>query len=30
MMATTKKTENGLEDLFLDGLKDIYYGEKKS
>jgi ferritin-like metal-binding protein YciE len=29
MMATTKKTEKGLEDLFLDGLKDIYYAEKK-
>jgi ferritin-like metal-binding protein YciE len=28
-MATTKKSEKGLEDLFLDGLKDIYYGEKK-
>lgn len=32
-MATTKKTTNasakGLEDLFLDGLKDIYYAEKK-
>ena len=28
-MAITKKTEKGLEDLFLDGLKDIYYAEKK-
>ena len=32
-MATTKKAANaepkGLEDLFLDGLKDIYYAEKK-
>ena len=31
-MATTKKAEpsgKGLEDLFLDGLKDIYYAEKK-
>lgn len=28
-MATIKKTEKGLEDLFLDGLKDIYYAEKK-
>jgi ferritin-like metal-binding protein YciE len=31
-MATTKKTEaatKGLEDLFLDGLKDLYYAEKK-
>lgn len=32
-MATTTKTTNasakGLEDLFLDGLKDIYYAEKK-
>lgn len=26
--ATTSKTK-GLEDLFLDGLKDIYYAEKK-
>jgi ferritin-like metal-binding protein YciE len=32
-MATTKKSSrastNGLEQLFLDGLKDIYYAEKK-
>ena len=30
-MATTKKqsTQKGLEDMFLDGLKDIYYAEKK-
>ncbi|TGQ63497.1 MAG: ferritin-like domain-containing protein [Mesorhizobium sp.] len=31
-MAATKKTTanaKGLEDLFLDGLKDIYYAEKK-
>jgi ferritin-like metal-binding protein YciE len=31
-MATTKKSgasAKGLEDLFLDGLKDIYYAEKK-
>ncbi|MBZ9811164.1 MULTISPECIES: ferritin-like domain-containing protein [unclassified Mesorhizobium] len=32
-MATTnrsaKVSANGLEDLFLDGLKDIYYAEKK-
>lgn len=32
-MATTRKTAQpaakGLEDLFLDGLKDIYYAEKK-
>ena len=31
-MATTRKTAppaKGLEDLFLDGLKDIYYAEKK-
>jgi len=32
-MATTRKAANaepkGLEDLFLDGLKDIYYAEKK-
>ncbi|GLS28423.1 Ferritin-like metal-binding protein YciE [Mesorhizobium albiziae] len=32
-MATTKKaakaSTKGLEDLFLDGLKDIYYAEKK-
>jgi ferritin-like metal-binding protein YciE len=31
-MATTKKIKaatKGLEDLFLDGLKDIYYAEKK-
>ena len=32
-MAATKKTSRtepkGLEDLFLDGLKDIYYAEKK-
>ncbi|ESY72128.1 ferritin-like domain-containing protein [Mesorhizobium sp. M1050] len=32
-MATTKKTtkaaRKGLEDLFLDGLKDLYYAEKK-
>ncbi|TGQ32506.1 MULTISPECIES: ferritin-like domain-containing protein [unclassified Mesorhizobium] len=32
-MATTKKAAKpatkGLEDLFLDGLKDIYYAEKK-
>jgi len=32
-MATTNKTAtastNGLADLFLDGLKDIYYAEKK-
>ncbi|AZO41476.1 MULTISPECIES: ferritin-like domain-containing protein [Mesorhizobium] len=31
-MATTKKASaktKGLEDLFLDGLKDIYYAEKK-
>lgn len=31
-MATSKKTSaanKGLEDLFLDGLKDIYYAEKK-
>ncbi|MHA6688733.1 YciE/YciF ferroxidase family protein [Mesorhizobium sp. A556] len=32
-MATTNKTAKastkGLEDLFLDGLKDIYYAEKK-
>ncbi|RVD57584.1 ferritin-like domain-containing protein [Mesorhizobium sp. M2D.F.Ca.ET.185.01.1.1] len=31
-MATSKKAaaaEKGLEDLFLDGLKDIYYAEKK-
>lgn len=32
-MATTKKSANtstnGLGDLFLDGLKDIYYAEKK-
>ncbi len=25
----TKTTTKGLEDLFLDGLKDIYYAEKK-
>ena len=31
-MAATKKasaSSKGLEDLFLDGLKDIYYAEKK-
>ena len=32
-MATTKKAKSastkGLEDLFLDGLKDIYYAEKQ-
>ncbi|MBA1144757.1 YciE/YciF ferroxidase family protein [Mesorhizobium neociceri] len=29
-MAATKKTSTkGLEDLFLDGLKDMYYAEKK-
>ncbi|MGN6304806.1 MAG: YciE/YciF ferroxidase family protein [Mesorhizobium sp.] len=31
-MATTKKSQaasKGLEDLFLDGIKDIYYAEKK-
>jgi len=28
-MAATKKAQKGLEDLFLDGLKDIYYAEKK-
>jgi ferritin-like metal-binding protein YciE len=31
-MATTKKASaktKGLEDLFLDGLKDLYYAEKK-
>ena len=29
-MATTKKASTkGLEDLFLDGLKDMYYAEKK-
>jgi len=31
-MATTRKsqaTNKGLEDMFLDGLKDIYYAEKK-
>ncbi|TGV96365.1 ferritin-like domain-containing protein, partial [Mesorhizobium sp. M2D.F.Ca.ET.145.01.1.1] len=31
-MAATKKTTataKGLEDLFLDGLKDIYYAETK-
>ncbi|WP_353824279.1 DUF892 family protein [Mesorhizobium sp.] len=32
-MATAKKaakaTTKGLEDLFLDGLKDLYYAEKK-
>ena len=29
-MAAGKKTPiKGLEDLFLDGLKDIYYAEKK-
>lgn len=27
--STTRKTAKGLEDLFLDGLKDIYYVEKK-
>lgn len=29
MAATKKATAKGLEDLFLDGLKDIYYAEKK-
>jgi ferritin-like metal-binding protein YciE len=29
MAATKKATTKGLEDLFLDGLKDIYYAEKK-
>lgn len=31
MAATRKSTAStkGLEDLFLDGLKDIYYAEKK-
>jgi ferritin-like metal-binding protein YciE len=30
MMATAKsKATKGLEDLFLDGVKDIYYAEKK-
>ena len=31
-MATTKKSQaasKGLEEMFLDGLKDIYYAEKK-
>jgi len=29
-MATTRKAATkGLEDLFLDGLKDVYYAEKK-
>ena len=28
-MATTKSSSKGLEDMFLDGLKDIYYAEKK-
>jgi ferritin-like metal-binding protein YciE len=29
-MATTKQaSDKGLQDLFLDGLKDIYYAEKK-
>ena len=31
-MATTKKTQASskkLDDLFLDGIKDIYYAEKK-
>jgi hypothetical protein len=30
-MATkqSSKASKGLEDLFLDGLKDIYYAEKK-
>jgi ferritin-like metal-binding protein YciE len=28
-MATAKTKTKGLEDLFLDGLKDIYYAEKK-
>jgi ferritin-like metal-binding protein YciE len=29
MAATKKATTKGLEALFLDGLKDIYYAEKK-
>ena len=32
-MATTRRAaqaaSKGLEDLFLDGLKDLYYAEKK-
>ena len=28
-MATKQASTNGLQELFLDGLKDIYYAEKK-